>query len=801
MKQKDYYKEEETIALEKISLQELEFNIVLEHIAKYSISELGKKKILETQLFDDYKLLKDELDQVEELRQLILKGETLPLENLSDLYSTIYKSKIEKSALSEIELYKVFELCKISRNVKSFITMRADFLNLIHQRTELLIDNKILEKHISESIDSNGTVKDSASRELLNIRRQIIEKSALLRNRLKKLVKKYSDEEYAREEFVSIRDGRFVIPIKVENKRAISGIIHGASQTGSTVFLEPSEIIELNNELSLLENEESREIYRILSNLTTEVRQNSNDLIKSLEILTYIDSLNAKAIYSIEYDGIKPKIVEENYLYLKNVKHPILSITKGKKKVIPMSLELSQDKRGLLISGPNAGGKTVALKTVGINVAMAIAGIFPLGECITNIREIFTYIGDNQSIQNDLSTFSAQILRIKQIINSAFPNALILIDEIGSGTDPIEGSAIASAVLETFLELKVFFLTTTHQSSLKTFALNREEIENASLEFDEKNLKPTYKFQIGIPGNSYAFSLAKSIGLSDLVLRRARKYIDNKQQELEKGIKLLQFYQKKSLQTLNEAQKERENAKELVEEYEKKFNDFKRRKNELMTEARKEAAKVFENANSLIERTIKEIREGQKQISEIKKDFNLNKKEIIDIPSEEKIETKIEAPLTLQKNENDISIGTYVKYSENNSIGKVVEINKEKNLAIVEINAKKFKIKTKLLSIVTESDYNNEFIVSRGYTENIKLNFHSRLDLRGERVEVALRKVDEFISDAILSNLDMVTIIHGKGTGALREAIQNYLKFHQSIKSFREGDLIEGGSGVTIVFL
>ncbi|MGB9702061.1 MAG: endonuclease MutS2 [Candidatus Kapaibacteriota bacterium] len=799
MEQNDIYREE-TKALEKLSLQELEFNIILEHISKYTISELGKKIILETQLFSDYKLLKEEIEQVEELRQLILKGETIPFENIINLYPIIYKSKIEKSALSEVELYKVYELSKISRNIKSFVRARTENLPIIFQKTDLLIENKILEKHIEEAIDSTGNVKDSASRELSNIRKQIIEKSALLRNRLKKLVKKYSDEEYAREEFFSIRDGRFVIPIKVENKRAISGIIHGASQTGSTVFLEPSEIIELNNELSLLENEERREIYKILSNLTAEVRQNSNELIKSLEILSYIDALNAKAIFSIEFDGVKPNIVENNYLYLKSVKHPILSITKGKNKVIPMSLELTDTKRGLLISGPNAGGKTVALKTVGISLAMALAGIFPLGECTTNIREIFTYIGDNQSIQNDLSTFSAQILRIKQIINNAFPNALILIDEIGSGTDPIEGSAIASAVLETFLELKVFFLTTTHQSSLKTFALNREEIENASLEFDEKQLKPTYKFQIGVPGNSYAFSLAKSIGLSDLVLRRARKYLDNKQQELEKGIKLLQFYQKKSLQTLNEAQKERETARKLAEDYETKFNDFKKRKNELMAEARKEASKIFENANSLIERTIKEIREEQKQISEIKKDFEVKKKEIISIPVEEKVNVKNEQKVTL-KNDGEITIGTYVKYSENNSIGKVVEIDNSKKLAVVEINGIKFKIKTKLLEVVSESEYKSEIITNRGYIDNIKLTAHSRLDLRGERVDVALRKVEEFISDAILSNIDMLTIIHGKGTGALREAIQEYLKYNQAIKSFRDGDLVEGGSGVTIVFL
>lgn len=796
--------------LQNLSLLEIEFPKILDLLSQRAYSELGKQIILKIIPFSDSKLLRDEIEVVQEIRQILLKGDSIPFGKLNDVYQFIYKSKIENSVLGSTDLIQILDLARTSRNIKSFIRTRQEEVPLLFQNTDLLIENRIFEKHIEESIDESGYVKDTASRELQRIRKEIIEKSAFLRSKLKKLLKKFSDEEYTRDDLISIRDGRFVIPIKVENKRTIPGIIHGASQTGSTVFVEPAEVTELNNELYLLENDEKREIYRILTNLTVEVKHNANELIKSLDILAYFDSQHAKARFSIDFDAVKPKITDENYLFLKDVRHPLLVNSKGIKNVIPLSLELTQDKRGVLISGPNAGGKTVALKTVGLNVAMAISGIFPLGECITNIKTIFSAIGDNQSIQNDLSTFSAQMLRLKLIIENAYPESLILIDEIGSGTDPVEGSAIASGILETFSEMKVLFLTTTHQSSLKTFALNRAEIENASLEFDEKMLKPTYKFLMGMPGNSYAFSLARNIGISQLVLSRSQKYLDSKQHELEKGIKLINKLKRKSLNALSEANKERIKSQTISSEYEIKFAEFKKKKNELMVEARKEAQKVLESANSLIERTIKEIREEQKQISLIKKEYEEKKKELT-IPTEkENLEQKeIEFIDTRTKKQEDkkssvkkskkvIETGSIVKYSENPNTGKVLELDKEKKLALVDFNGIKFKIKLTLLEL-SEEEIIPENYSRSAFTENLKLDAKTRLDLRGERVDTALRKVDEFVSDAILSNVTLVSIIHGKGTGALREAIQNFLRHHQSVKSFRDGDLVEGGAGVTIV--
>jgi len=790
-------KESEQTNLQEIALKELEFFQVLDIISKFCISDLGRQIIQSHRPFEDKKLLEKELSQVEEFRNLLLKGEELPISTLSDIKDIIYRSRITNAVLGTNELLSVVKLLRVSRQVKSFVISRQDYLPIAYEPATHLVDNRLLEKHIDEAIDETGAVRDTASKELASIRREINETRAQLRRRLERLVKKFSEEEFTRDEFYTIREGRFVLPVKVENKRTIGGIIHGVSQTGSTVYIEPAEIIELNNDLSLLENEEKREIYRILSNFTEEVGSVANDLIKSLDILAYFDSVISKAKYSIEFNGFIPKITDEKYLFLKDARHPLLVAAKGIKKVVPLSLELNESKRGLLISGPNAGGKTVALKTIGLSAAMAMSGIFPLGECSLSMSKIYTYIGDNQSIQNDLSTFSAQILRLKNIISEAFADSIVLVDEIGSGTDPMEGAAIASGILETFSEMKLFYLTTTHQSSLKTFALNREEIENASLEFDERNLKPTYKFLVGIPGNSYAFSLAKNIGLPEHVLRRARKYIDHKSNELEKSIKLLQEYQRKALQDLNKAQAQKAKAEALLREYQAKSDEFKRKKAELLANARQEAMKIFEKSNALIENTIREIREQSKTPKEIKQELEVQKQEILNIPE------LVEEPRKIPTEDNqDFEIGSYVYYPENNSYGKIVELDKQRKIATVEINGIKFKLKTNLLQKSNPQEAEkNQISISSGYVSNIKFDANTRLDIRGERVEVALRKVDEFINDAIMGNISMVTIIHGKGTGALRQAIQEYLRYHQSVVSFRDGDLVEGGTGVTIVQL
>lgn len=775
-------------ALQRETLKELEYYQVLEIIAKKANSDLGKEIVLSAEPTDNIFKLQREHNLVEETTQLLLYDDELPIEGLSDVRSKLYKAQIENSVLSTTELLTVKDFIRLCRLLKGYFNTRTEKYPNLYDEIFQLSENILLEKHIGDAIDDTGEVKDNASKELSRIRREISSKSAFLRNRLQKILKKISEEDMLQEEFATIRDERFVIPVKVEHKRHIPGIIHGVSQTGATVFLEPMEIFELNNEVSLLRNEETREIFKILSNLTSELRQEVSGYIYSVTIIAHLDSVIAKARYANEYNCIKPIISEENEIVLQNIRHPLLIQSKGMKNVIPLTIDFNSEKRGHLISGPNAGGKTVALKSIGINIALALAGFFPLGYCKTNYRDIFSSIGDHQSIENDLSTFSSQIKELKQIVDNCTSSSLVLIDEIGSGTDPQEGGALAAGVLDTFLEIKLFFVATTHQSSLKAYSLNKTEIENCSLEFNQTQLKPTYKFLQGIPGNSYAFVLAENLGLSKLVLERAKKYIGEKQTQLEESISILQEYRNKAEENIQIAEQYKIKAEKLKEDYEAKLKEIKEKKSVYIRNAKEEAADILQSANALIENTIKEIKEAQKPIVEIKKDFFAKKEKIVE--QVKKLEPAKE------DSKEVLFPGNAVTMEESSEVGVIISINEKNNTAIVEFNEVKFKVE---LSQLHKTDLPKTKKSSAA--DYIRFDASTRIDLRGKRAEESIREVDDFLSQAVMGNADQITIIHGKGTGALRKAIQEFLYHHPSVKSFRNGDLLEGGDGVTVVEL
>ena len=780
------------IKLQNESLKQLEFNLVLEKVSRFTLSSLGKDIILDSSPTDDIYWLNSEHNLIEEMTNLITLDDTLPVENLSDIRAILHKSMIENAVMNTDEILSVKDVFRTSRMVRNYFRSKTEKYPALSEITSILHEDKLLEKHIDDAIDDTALVKDSASRELGRIRRDIIEKSARLRSRAQKILKRVSEDEMLMDDYLSIREGRLVLPVKVESKRQIPGIIHGISQSGSTVFLEPTEIIEMNNELSILVNEEKREIFKILQNLTKEIGEQAREFLQSVEILAHIDSITGKARYALEYGGIKPQISDRNQLYLKNARHPILVHAKGKSKVIPLSIELNEVKRGNLISGPNAGGKTVALKSIGLNVAMALSGIFPLGECATNYRTIFTAIGDNQSIENDLSTFSSQLIQLKRIIDNCESNSLILIDEIGSGTDPQEGSALAAGILDSFLNINLFFIATTHQSSLKSYALTKESIENASLEFNEEHLKPTYKYLHGVPGNSYAFVLAENIGIPGNILERARGYLGTKQTELEESIKILQSYIMQTEELKLQAEKEKNQAEIKRKEFESRFNEIKLKRKTIMDNARTEADEILKKANSLIENTIREIKEDKRAISEVKQDFHEEKNKIT------KSIRDAEAQRKELNNDETFAKGESVKLEDSTSIGTILETDNSNRTAVVDFNGVRFRLPFDQLN-KTKPDTKKP--KSRGISDNLKFDSKSSIDLRGLRVDECLRLVDEFLSDAVLGNIALVSLIHGKGTGALRAAIHESLINHPSVRSFRNGTLTEGGDGVTIIEL
>ncbi len=780
------------IELSNLSLKELEFPRLLENIAKFTFSSQGKEIILSLLPSEDKDYVRQELDYIEEMITLQVSDDTIPFESISDIRDLLHKSLIENAVLSSTEVLNVYDIIRSSRLVKSYFDYRQDKYKHLHALSEELFADKLLEKHITDCIDDSGEIKDTATRELAHIRKSINEKSNRLRSRLQKILRRVSEDDMVQEDFVTMREGRYVLPIKAAVKRQLPGIIHGVSQTGSTVFLEPSEIIEMNNELNLLLNEEQREIYKILQNITKEISTDALTIMRTSEIIAHYDSIMARAKFALEYGGIKPVIADERYIRLHKVRHPLLVVSKGTKSVVPLSIEFTDEKRGFLISGPNAGGKTVALKSIGLNISMALAGIFPLGMCTTDFRRIYTSIGDHQSIENDLSTFSSQMYQMREILNNSDSNAMALVDEIGSGTDPQEGGALASGILDTFIELNMFFIATTHQSSLKTYALNKDVIENASLEFNEDKLQPTYKFLSGIPGNSYAFFLAKNIGLSDLVIKRAKTYLGTKQKELEESISVLSKFRTEAIKAKAEAEKIKIQAKEKKEKFSTKMDDINAKRDEIIKKAKQEALDIVKNANSLIEKTIKDIKEEKKEIKEIKSGFQDKKQQLekqVDRlkTSEETKETTI---VTLKE-------GEFVQ-TESGNEGVVLEADNKSKTALVEINGLKFRLPYKQLAKIAKLKPEKK---SSDFTNNFRFDAPTQIDVRGMRAEMAVRKVDEAISDALMSNIQQLTIVHGKGTGALRQQIHEMLNYHHSIRAFRSGDLVEGGDGVTIIEL
>lgn len=770
------------------SLEELEYYSLLKIVSKFAFSDKAKESILNTRPSNDNDKVKREIELVHEMYNLLSNEERISFNGFEDYSQVLRKTKVINSVLNTDEILDVLDLISAFRRLSNYFSNINQLYPNIIALSNDIYHNRNLEKHITDIVADTGDIKDNASPELRKIRSEINDKSNRLRDRIQKILRKSIEDDIAQEDFVTIREDRFVIPIKASNKRTTSGIIHGVSASGQTVFFEPQEIVEMNNEISLLKNAEKREIYRLLEMLTNQISIDADKFVYTIEIVSMLDCIYAKAMYALENKGEKPIITDDNKIEFEYIKHPLLVNKLGLKKVVPLSINIDGDNMAYVISGPNAGGKTVALKTIGLSSLMIASGIFPIGRSKMKTKLVYTSIGDNQSIENDLSTFSSQISRIRDIINDADKNSLVLIDEICSGTDPQEGSALACGIMDTLIDYNINFVVTTHQSSLKNYALNKEIVKNASLEFDGDNLKPTYKFLAGLPGNSYAFNLAKSIGLNSEVMKRSEKYTFGGQLDLEKSISELNKIKKELEYAKNETNNLNRLAKNKEEEFNKKIAELNQKKQEIIQKSRDEAAYIVEKANKLIENTIQEIQDQKKSISDIKKEFVKEKEQIIDKSSFN------DKPMAAD--DQNIKVGDNVIIDNGESVGQILEIDGK--IYLVDFNG--IKVKTKLRNLTkTDSKPKEKTYINQPLTKEFKMGTLTRLDMRGMRAEEAVNQLDKAISDCISNNSPEITIVHGKGTGALRIALREFLSNHHLVKNFREGELIEGGSGVTIV--
>jgi len=773
----------------------LEFDKIVSRIIHHTYSGLGKIKCEEIEFYTDRNLLESELDKVLEFKNLIsIEGE-LPLDGLKDIRDILNKIRIEGFFISPAEFLDVLDFLRVSRKLKTFFSgiRKHDETGVKNSLVIVsnLFYNKILEHNIEITIDETGFVRDSASAALGKIRKQINAQSSRLRKTLSVILKRVSEKEYSQEDIITQRDGRFVIPVKAENKRSVAGIIHSSSATGATVFIEPSEIIELNNDLTELYFEEKREIENILRELVRQLRDNIDELKVNTEILSEIDFLQAKAKYALESMSVKP-VLNDKVLKLIGAYHPVLLKSHKKNEVVPLNLTIGDEFNTLVISGPNAGGKTVVLKTVGLNQLLLQSGILVPVKPESEFRlfnKIFISIGDEQSIENDLSTFSSHLSSIKEIMEHADDDTLVLIDEIASGTDPVLGSALSSSILKYLSQKNSYTIVTTHNSELKEFAHSTENIENGSLEFDMHTLSPNFNFITGIPGQSFTFEIARKFNFPEKVLNDAYNNLGKNEANLEDLLKDLNETKQKFKFLKDKYDIESSRLKGLTMLYEQKLKELNKNERELRYKAKIEAENIIKNANRLIEKTIKEIREDKLQPKEIKSVFKKESDAILKPDDAEDMIKVINEKINL----NDI-----VRFKGTNSVGEVIEIRNGN----ASVNANGIIIKAPVSDLekvsLGKSPVN---VISHGSVEVNSEVVKLSLDIRGKYPDEITDEIENFIMDSVKNGLNEVSIIHGKGTGKLREKVHKLLRENKNVKSFRQGRWNEGDTGVTIIEL
>ena len=776
----------------------LEFDKVLQRVQKYASSEPGKEVLASPEFLESVSAISYELSCVTEVKGLLNVEGFIPFEGIHPVTTSLQKSGVEGAILQPKEVLHIGMTLKAAKTLREFLSKRRAELLLVWEIAEPLFVDKVLIYNIERAVDESGAVKANASRELQSIRRTISEKYDELRKRLERILKSVSDQGFSQDDIITTREGRMVIPVKAEHKHRVEGFIHSASSSGATVFIEPSETLETNNEIRSLQFQEQREIERILKELTGQIREQREHLLNNMRVLARLDALHAKAKYSLEVLGVQPSVVDAGEMKIIQGRHPMLMMTHGHKDTVPLDLRLGGDFTTLVISGPNAGGKSVAMKCVGLLVLMTQAGLhIPASDqsVVRVFENILVDIGDEQSIENDLSTFSSHLKNLRHVAERANRQSLVLIDEIGAGTDPGEGSAIAASMLEMLTRRGCCTIATTHHGALKVFAHETDGVENGAMEFDQETLTPTYRFRTGMPGSSYALEMAERLGLDKSLLDRSRELLGSQQTRLEGLIGELEASTQKYRSQLETLAGEKARLDNLVAEYEGKIATQSRELKEVKRKALHEAQKIVANANAVIERSVREIRETgadkhtlksvREEVTGLKTELE---KEQANVPIEDEAEQI-----------TPITAGSTVRLKTGGDVGEVESVTSDGRSAVVVFGIVKMKVPTNDLKAARERRTGRQAApyVLHEKPEQIPTD----IDLRGMNGEEAIPLVDKFLDTATLAGLHRVDIIHGKGTGALRKKVTEFLANHPRVKSFRLGEWNEGGTGATVVEL
>ncbi|WP_113635070.1 endonuclease MutS2 [Nubsella zeaxanthinifaciens] len=781
--------------------ERLGFNEVRQMVRQHCLSTMGQNLVDKMQVMAKHDQIDKFLRQTKEFKSILENQEPLQISAFFDIKILADKIRVEGSYLIEDELFKIYTSLQTVFAVIKFFDDRKDVYPSLEALFEHLpIERNILRK-IEDLLDAKGKIKPNASRELLDITTAIAKGEQEVRRKMDSIYKSAVANNWVADGSLTVRDGRMCIPILAENKRKLKGFIHDESASGQTVYLEPEEVFTLNNKLRDLEFDRRREIIRILIATTNELRPYIPILLSYHGFLTKLDFVRAKALFAIQVGAQMPVLLKEAKTKLINARHPLLllSFAADQKTVVPLNIQLDEGTRAVLVSGPNAGGKSVCMKTVGLLQMMLQTGLLvPVDEHseMGIFHQIFADIGDDQSIESDLSTYSAHLNKMRYFVAHANAKTLVLIDEFGTGTDPQFGGPMAEAVLEVLNNKKVRGVITTHYSNLKLFAGDTDGLENASMLFDNSRMKPLYILDIGKPGSSYAFEIAQNIGLQKDVLELAKQKIGTNQNSIDSLLVDLEKEKRQVHESKVKLANQQNRLNQLLAENEKQKLYLEENKRNLIKDAKLQAQNIIKDANKLVENTIAQIKKKQAD-KEATRELRQNlQKGLV------KNEVKIEEPKPVVVYENTaIEVGDWVQLNGTESTGQVMEVNKSNLVvafgdlrSVVKMNRVQKISNKQVKKLVQRSSYTNSL-------SDAVSSFRAELDLRGMRGEVALQELENYFDKAIMLGFPSVKIIHGKGDGILRKLIRNHLKSYKQVDRMEDEHLDRGGDGITYVYM
>lgn len=786
------------------ALETLEYKKIIAQLKREMGSAASAKLADELTPLTSEKIIKEELRSTTEAVDLIVRKGPLPTGGLYDIREALLLAK-KGGSLTMRQLLEVQNVLGISSEVVAFMHDDAlPALKYIGEMVDLIVEFTALEKEISRCILTEDEMADNASPKLKDIRRSIHQQNQAIKNKLSRIITSSSNKTYLQDAIVTMRDGRYVIPVKQEYRSFFPGMVHDQSKGGATLFIEPQGVVELNNKLRELEVEEQLEIARILAELSSRVAEHYSEIRSNLELLIKLDFIMAKGKLSCKMHASEPKIDVDGELRLISARHPLIEY----KKAVPVDIRIGGDYRTLIITGPNTGGKTVSLKTAGLLVMMAQSGLhIPASHASTLpiFGEVFADIGDEQSIEQSLSTFSSHMKNIVSIIDKASYDSLVLVDELGAGTDPTEGAALAIAILERFYDSGALTMATTHYNELKKYALATSGVENAAMEFDVETLTPTYRLLIGVPGKSNAFEISKKLGLSESVIERASEHIKHGDMEFENVISSIEDDKRKAAADRLDAESMRAEIEERLKKLEEKEKAISEKRADIIAEAKREARELLRETKSAVKDVQKDLRRLQKSGAHTNLNTGALEKsrrkinEAEDLVSEKVVKQVNSEPVSA----DTLKIGDRVKLLTIGQNGTILSLPDEKGNLMINIGALKVKARLQDLMLINEGkDRKPQAKSSSKYGSLLRSKSSSvsaSINVMGKNLEDALADVEKYLDDVYMAGLDMVSIIHGRGGGILKDGIRQMLKRKKYVDSYGAASYNDGGEGVTIV--